>query len=166
LPVRFRSARVVLVAGDHRPLATLLGRMGIADVYCAGEMAAAHARCDAGDIDACLVVLPRAVPDDKPSWDARTDAPGKGRVPALLIAEAATPYVLRAAADAGYHAVVPSALSSRMLYRYIGALLQAGRRSARTANDPARVGRVRTRAIGRLRTLGRDSGHFGKFKLQ
>ena len=128
LPVRFKSARVVVVAGEERALVDTLVRMGIADVCCVSEMAAAQTLCDAGGVDACLVVLPRALPDDKPDWDARTDAPGRGRVPSLLFAEAATPYVRRAAADAGYHAVIPIAVSSRMLYRCIGALLQAGRR--------------------------------------
>ncbi|MPZ39078.1 MAG: hypothetical protein GEU95_13670 [Rhizobiales bacterium] len=167
MPVRFKSARVVLVAGEHRPLADLLSRMGMTDVCCVREMAAARARCEAGDIDACLVVLQRAVPDDNPGWDARTDAPGKGYIPSLLIAEAVTPYVLRAAADAGYHAVIPSALSSRMLYRCIGALLQAGRRQSGAATaGPGRRPRARTRGLGGRRAFGGDAVNFGKSKLQ
>jgi hypothetical protein len=166
LPVRFKSARVVLVAGEHRPLADLLSRMGIADVCCVSDMAAARARCDAGDIDACLVVLPRAVPDDNPGWDARTDAPGKGRVPSLLIVEATTPYVLRAASDAGYHAVVPSVLSSRMLYRCLAALLQAGRRQGSRIAQPSRRPRTRPRRAGVIRAFGRHTVSLGKLKLQ
>ena len=107
LPVRFKSARVVVVAGEERALVDMLVRMGIADLCCASEMATAQSLCDAGAVDACLVVLPRAVPDDRLDWDARIEAPGRGRIPSLLFAEAATPYVRRAAADAGYHAVIP-----------------------------------------------------------
>jgi hypothetical protein len=166
LPVRFKSARVVLVASEHRPLADLLSRMGIADVCCISDMMAARVRCDAGDIDACLVVLPRAVPDDKPDWDARTDAPGKGCVPSLLIVEATTPYVLRAAADAGYQAVVPSVLSSRMLYRCLAALLQGGRRQDSQVALPSRRPRGRPRRIAAIRAFGRRSVSLGKLKLQ
>ena len=166
LPIGFKSARVVLVAGEHCPLADTLARMGIADVCCVSEMAAAQARCDAGSVDACVVVLPRAVPDDKPGWDARTDAPGKGRMPSLLIAEAATPYVLRAAADAGYHAVIPTALSSRMLYRCIGALLQAARRQGGAVGEPGRRPRALSRGIGGVRAFGGEAVSSGKLKLQ
>jgi hypothetical protein len=165
LPVRFKSARVVLVAGEHRALADTLNRMGIAEVFCVSEMIAARTLCDAGGIDACLVVLPRALPDDKPDWDAKTDAPGRGRVPALLFAEAATPYVRRSAADAGYHAVIPIAVSSRMLYRCIGALLQAGRRQGRAARAGRRL-RARSRGIGGLRVLSGETFGPGKLKLQ
>jgi hypothetical protein len=138
--------------------------MGITDICCESEMSAARVRCDSGGVDACLVVLPRWVPDDKPSWDAGTDAPGKGRVPSLLIAEAATPYVLRVASDAGYHAVIPSKLSSRMLYRCISALLQDGRRQAPAAAEPGRRPRPRIRSLGR--TLAGDTVNSGKLKLQ
>lgn len=164
LPVRFKSARVVLVAGENRALVATLARMGLADICCVSEMAAARALCDAGGIDACLVVLPRAVPDDRPGWDARTDAPGRGHVPSLLFVEAATPYVRRAAANAGYHAAIPIALSFRMLYRCVGALLQAGRRQG-AAGQPGRRLRARTRGIASVRSLGRETA-FGKLKVQ
>ena len=166
LPVRFQSARVILVAGEDRALCGALRRMGIADICCVSEMAAAQARCDAGGIDACLVVLPRAVPDDKPGWDANTDAPGRGRLPSLLIAEAATPYVRRAAAGAGYHAVIPRGVSPRMLYRCIGALLQAARQRTAAPTEPGRKPRVRTRGIGGVRAAGGEAVGSGKLKLQ
>lgn len=140
--------------------------MGIADVCCVNEMGAAQAQCDAGGIDACLIVLPRWVPDDKPGWDASTAAPGKGRVPSLLIADATTPYVLRAAADAGYHAVVPSKLSSRMLYRCIRALLQERRRRDRAVPDSSRRTRSRPRSVSRMRALAGNVTTSGKLKLQ
>jgi hypothetical protein len=165
LPVRFKSARVVLVAGEGHTLVGALARMGIADICCMSEMAAAQAMCDAGGVDACLVVLPRAVPDDKPDWDARTEAPGRGRVPSLLLVEVATPYIRRAAANAGYHAAVPIALSFRMLYRCVGALLQAGRRPGGAGGGPGRILRARTRGIASVGALGGESA-FGKLKLQ
>jgi hypothetical protein len=166
LPVRFKSARVVLVAGERRPLLGTLARMGMADICCVSEMTAAKALCDAGSVDACLVVLPRAVPDEKPSWDARSDAPGRGRVPSLLFADAATPYVRRAAANAGYHAVIPADVSSRILYRCIGALLQAGGRPDGAGGKPRRSLRGRTRGAGGVRALGGEFFNAGKPKLQ
>jgi hypothetical protein len=165
LSVRFKSARFVLVAGDDSALAATLNRIGVAEVCCVSEMMKARALCDAGGIAACLVVLPRALPDDKPGWDARTNAPGRGSVPSLLFAEAATPYVRRSAADAGYHAVVPIAVSSRMLYRCIGALLQAGRPQSGASERSHRL-RVRTRDIRSVRKLSTESPGPGKLKLQ
>ena len=163
LPVRFKSARVVVVAGEERALVDMLVRMGIADLCCASEMATAQSLCDAGAVDACLVVLPRAVPDDKPGWDARTEAPGRGRIPSLLFAEAATPYVRRAAADAGYRAVIPLAVSSRLLYRRIGALLQAGRRQGGALRNKPRA---RAPGIGDAHAFGPETFGPGKLKLQ
>jgi hypothetical protein len=163
LPVRFKSARVVVVAGEERALVVMLVRMGIADLCCASEIATAQSLYDAGAVDACLVVLPRAVPDDKPGWDASTEAPGRGRIPSLLFAEAATPYVRRAAADAGYHAVIPLAVSSRLLYRHIGALLQAGRRQGGALRNKPRA---RARGIGDTHAFGAKTVGPGKLKLQ
>jgi hypothetical protein len=166
LPVRFKSARLVLVTGDDRALGVKLTRMGIADVCCVREMAAAQTLCDAGGIDACLVVLPRALPDDKPDWDARTDAPGKGRIPSLLMVEAATPYIRRSAADAGYFAVSPCAVSARMLYRCIAALLQGGRQRADVSGATGRKPRPRMRRLGDVGALGGETAIWGKSKLQ
>jgi hypothetical protein len=165
LPVRFKSARVVLVALETRPWVGTLTRMGISDVCCVSEMKAARTLCDAGGVDVCLVVLPRAMPDEKPRWDARSDAPGRGRVPSLLFADVATPYVRRAAVNAGYHAVIPADVSSRILYRCIGALLQAGCRPDAAGRTPRRSRRARMRGIGGVRALGEFFGT-GKPKLQ
>jgi hypothetical protein len=166
LPVRFKSARVVLVAAERRPLLGTLARMGMADICCVSEMAAARALCDAGSVDACLVVLPRVVPDEKPGWDARSDAPGRGRVPSLLFADATTPYIRRAAANAGYHAVIPADVSSRILYRCIGALLQAGAQTDGAGSKPRRSLRARMRGVGGVRALGGEFCGGGKPKLQ
>jgi hypothetical protein len=165
-PVRFKSARVVLVAAESRPFVATLARMGVADICCVSEMKAAQALCDAGGVDACLVVLPRAVPDEKPGWDVRSDAPGRGRVPSLLFADTATPYIRRAAANAGYHAVIPADVSSRILYRCIGALLQAGSRPGGAGGKSRRSLRTRTRGIGGVRALGGEFFGAGKLKLQ
>jgi hypothetical protein len=163
LPVRLKFARVVVVAGEQKALSDLLIRIGIADLCCVSEMAIAQSLCDAGAVDACLVVLPRAVPDDKPDWDASTNAPGRGRVPSLLFAEAATPYVRRAAADAGYHAVIPVTVSSRMLYRRIGALLQAGRAQGRALSNKSRASVAEIRGP---HGVGTETFGPTKFKLQ
>jgi hypothetical protein len=159
LPERFKRARVLVVAGnDRRTLLSTFDRMGIANVSCVGEMAAARELCEAGRVDACFVMLPRAVPDEAPAWDADTEAPGKGRVPSLLMAEATTPYVRRNAADAGYRAVIPFAVSFRMLYRCVGALLQAGK--------PGQTLHTRVRSLGGTRVFGGDALGTGKPKLQ
>ena len=163
LPVRFKSARVVVVAGEERALVDMLVSIGIADLCCTSEMATAQSLCDAGAVDACLAVLPRALPDDKLDWDARLDAPGRGRVPSLLFAAAATPYVRRAAADAGYHEVIPLAVSSRMLYRRIGALLQAGRRQGGALRNKPRA---HAPGIGETHAIGPETFGPGKLKLQ
>jgi len=157
LPERFKSARVLIVANDDRTPIHALDRMGVANICCVGEMAAARELCDAGGIDICLVVLPRSVPDEEPAWDATTDAPGRGRVPSLLMVEATTPYIRRSAGFAGFDAVIPEAVSFRMLYRCIGALLQAGQSGRRL--------HARMRRLGGVRALG-EAGAPGKSKLQ
>jgi len=158
LSERFKSLRVLVVASEDRTPVDTLSRMGIANVCCVSEMAAAREFCDAGGIDICLVVLPRAVPDEEPAWDAKTDAPGRGRVPSLLMVEATTPYTRRSAAGAGYHAVIPDAVSFRLLYRRIGALLQAG--------HPGRKLHARRHRLGVVRALGGEAAISGKPKLR
>ena len=164
-PVRFKSARIVFVAHEGRGLHDKLNRMGIAEVCCVREMAAAQTLCDAGDIDACLFVLPRALPDDRPDWDASTPAPGRGRIPSLLMVEATTPYIQRSAAEAGYYAVSPCAISARVLYRCIAALLQGGRQPADVPGEQASEPRPRMRRLGGG-VLGGENVISGKPKLQ
>lgn len=121
---RFATARVVVVADAECALVAAIGRMGVVGVKRVARIDTAQAMCDAGDVDACIVVLPKFVPDDCPPWTAETEAPGRGRVPSLLLADPVTPYVRQCARTSGYVAAVPLGLSSRMLYRTIGALLQ------------------------------------------
>jgi hypothetical protein len=102
-------------------------RMGVASVQRVYCLEAARGMCASGGVDACLVVLPRAVPDELPAWTANSEAPGRGRLPALLLAEAVTHHVTSSARFAGYAAVAPLGLPPRLLYRCIGGLLQIAR---------------------------------------
>ena len=154
---RFATARVIVAAQDACALVDAVTRMGVANVSQVDSMEVAQALCDKGDIDACLVVLPRASPDERPAWTAESAAPGRGRVPALLLAEPVTPYVKRCARAAGYAAAIPLGLSSRLLYRAIGALLQASGRRAGRPRHVARTGAVRSIA---------DPAGVGKPRLQ
>ena len=135
--VTFSTARVVIVAdkGCGDALTDAMARMGVASVQRVHSLDAARELCAAGNVDACLVLLPRAVPDESPSWTANSQAPGRGRLPALLLAEAVTHHVTNSARFAGYAAVAPLGLPPRMLYRCIGALLQIARGKAGGAVD-------------------------------
>jgi hypothetical protein len=123
---RFARARVIFLTERDGGLVDAVRRMGVANVQWVTRVEEAHALCEAGGADACIVILPRAIPDERPAWTAETVAPG--RVPTLLIAEAVTPYIRQAARHAGYNGVIPRGLPPRTLYRCIGALLQASRR--------------------------------------
>ena len=128
-------ARVVIVAGEHtgRCLVDALTRMGVAGVRLVSSPDVAQQLCAAGSADACLVVLPRPVPDELPQWTAETKAPGcEAGVPSLLLADMVTPYVTKSARNAGYLAAISAQLPQRLLYRWIGALLQK-RQQARPA---------------------------------
>src|SRR5262249_61772414 len=113
--------------------------------------------------DACLVVLPRPVPDEVPPWTAETGAPGReAGIPSLLLAQVVTPYVNKSARRAGYVASVPADVSSRLLYRWMGALLQKQRRAHDNAHE-------RPRARVPLADPTHSHSHEawgGKFKLQ
>src|SRR5262249_61573585 len=98
--------------------------------------------CSAKRADACLVILPHAVRDEAPQWTAEPGAPGREvGIPSLLLAQVVPPYVARSAGGAGYVASVPADVSSRLLYRWMGALLQKQRRARGNMNarDPAHV---------------------------
>jgi hypothetical protein len=165
LKARFAAARVVVVAGHDSALVDAIRRMGVANIFHVGCMEDAQARCTAGGADACIVVLPRTVPDERPAWTAATEAPGRGRVPALLIAEVVTPYVRQAARQAGYDAAIPLGLPPRMLYRCVGALLQASRRVKATRGGPTGAARHPAVRFG-LGVHGSDLAGTGKPRLQ
>jgi len=130
--ISFSTARVVVVAGGEagRPIVHTLTRMGLAGVRLVACPEQARQLCTAKGADACLVVLPRPVPDEAPQWTAETGAPGRDAgIPSLLLAQVVTPYVTKSAKRAGYVASVPADVSSRLLYRWMGALLQKQRQA-------------------------------------
>ena len=165
LRARFAAARVIVVAGQESVLVDAIRRMGVANIFHVGCLEDAQARFESGGADACIVVLPRAVPDERPAWTAATAAPGRGRFPALLIAEVVTPHVRQAARHAGYEAAIPLGLPPRMLYRCIGALLQASRRVKATRGGLTRAARHPAVRFG-IGALGCDPAGTGKPRLQ
>jgi hypothetical protein len=56
----------------------------------------------------------------------------------LLLAEVVTPYVSRSARRAGYVASVPTDMSPRLLYRWMGALLQKQRQARDNTSERVR----------------------------
>jgi hypothetical protein len=109
------------------------------------------------------VVLPHAVPDEAPPWTAETGAPGREvGIPSLLLAQVITPYVSRSAKQAGYVASVPADVSSRLLYRWMGALLQKQRRARDNTNER---GRPRVPLADAMNALNNEAWG-SKFKLQ
>ena len=163
--ISFSNARVVIVAGSDtgRPLVHTLTRMGLEGVRLVANPDQARQLCSAKRADACLVILPPAVPDEAPQWTAETGAPGREMgIPSLLLAQVITPYVSRSAKQAGYVASVPADVSSRLLYRWMGALLQKQRRTRDNMSERARPKVPLADAMNALNN--EDWG--GKFKLQ
>lgn len=141
--ISFSTARVVIVAGGNagHPLVHTLTRMGVSRVRLVANPDQARQLCASRGADACLVVLPRSIPDEAQQWTAETDAPGReAGVPSLLLAQVVTPYVTKSARRAGYVGSVPADVSSRRLYRWMGAMLQkqAQRRARGVAGERAR----------------------------
>lgn len=168
---RFARARVVVVAGEMsgRAIAHCLRRMGLATVLDVPGLEQARRLCESGRVDACLVVLPRPVPDELPPLRLETGAPGRGtNIPSLLIADAITPHLLKTAGRAGYIAAIPAGIAQRRFYRCIGALLQQSRRSAcRSGGSTAEIDELADSLRGGApRTLAFASSDPGKLKLQ
>jgi hypothetical protein len=158
-------ARVIVIAGDRRgrSLVDALTRMGLADVRLVATPEEARRLCAAEYVDACLAVLPRNIPDDVPHWTVEADAPGRDTgVPSLLLAEVVTPYAAKSARNAGYVAVIPTDIPPRLLYRWIGALLQKQAQQARGA--AIEHGRPAVPPSDALRAYAASIG--GKLKLQ
>src|SRR5215468_9208274 len=133
--ISFSIARVVIVASEQagRSAANALMRMGLGGVSLVANLDLARQLCAAGSADACLVVLPLPIPDELPQWTAESEAPGReAGIPSLLLADMVTPYVTKSARNAGYLAAISAQLPQRLLYRWIGALLQK-RQQARPA---------------------------------
>ncbi|MGH6768831.1 MAG: hypothetical protein ACRECO_07410 [Xanthobacteraceae bacterium] len=165
----FASARLIVVAPDDRDggLIGMIARMGFASVRAVRCLDAARDLCAAGDIDACLVLLPRTVPDESLPWTVEDDAPGRDGIPSLLLAEAVTPYVAACARRAGYSAVASLSVPPRILYRCIRALLQLARQGDRGDGcPPAGSQTSRVRRSGRLGTIATATAGPGKQRLQ
>jgi hypothetical protein len=137
--------------------------MGFADVRAVASLLEAQQLCEAGRADACLVVLPSAVPDELAPVSVEMTAPSCG-TPAcsLLLADVVTPYLRRAARRAGYGGVVATGMAPRLLYRRIGGMLQQSRRAARAAKAPT----LRIERSLRMPWAGRGSVDPGRLKLQ
>src|SRR5262245_706493 len=163
----FSVTRVVVVAGDDDGefLVHALTRMGLAEVQVVATLDEATGLCATNSVDACLAVLPRAVPDERPSWTVEAKAPGReAGVPSLLLANVVTPYVAKAARSAGYVSVIPSDIPSRLLYRWISALLQKQAQQARTIGGQR--GRLNVLPPDAAQALAQDASAGGKPKLQ
>jgi hypothetical protein len=166
---RFASARLIVVASDDRDagLIDMVGRMGFACVRAVRRLDAARDLCALDGFDACLVLLPRTVPDEILPWGLEDDAPGRDQIPSLLLAEAVTPYVADCARKAGYAAVAPLAVPSRVLYRCIRALLQLARQDeGRDARAPVRSQISGIGRGGRLSVIAAGTAGLIKPKLQ
>ncbi len=168
----FSRARVVVVcaAASDCALIEAINRMGLSSVRVVSGHDEAQRMCDMAGTDACLVVLPPEIPDEAPQLTAETAAPGgRAGVPSLLFADVVTPYVTKSARRSGYVAAVPVGISSRLLYRRLGGLLQKARRLAiRTAaGQPSIRSRgSRQRRIGGASAVGSAAFALGKPKLQ
>ncbi len=167
----FARARVVVVAGEMSGRATVhcLRRMGLAAVLDVPGLEQARRLCESGRVDACLVVLPRPVPDELSPLRLEAGAPGRGTsIPSLLLADAITPHLLKTAGRAGYVAAIPAGIAQRRLYRCIGALLQQSRRLAcRSGGSTAELEELADPVGGGApRTLAFASTDPGKLKLQ
>jgi hypothetical protein len=166
--ISFAISRVVVVGSDHRgrSLADALRRMRLGEVFLVATLDEARRLCAANSADACLAVLPHLVPDEVPLWTVEADAPGRdSAVPSLLLAQVVTPYVAKSARNAGYVAAIPDDVPSRLLYRWIGALLQKqAQQHARTAATERRR-RVEERPDA-VHAVAHETPASGKLKLQ
>jgi hypothetical protein len=163
----FASARLIVIATDDRDggLVDMIGRMGFASVRAVRCLDAARGLCAAGDIDACVVFLPRSVPDESLPWTEQDDAPGSDRIPSLLLAEVVTPYIAACARKAGYSAVASLSVPPRVLYRCIRALLQLARQ-ADAGGERAPSGSQTSRARRSLGAIATVTAGSGKQRLQ
>lgn len=144
----------------------MIGRMGFASVSAVRRLDAARDLCAMGDVDACLVFLPRTVPDESLPWTAEDDAPGRDGVPSLLLAEVVTPYIAACARKGGYSAVASLSVPPRVLYRCIRALLQLARQGDGAGGRTPEGQASRGRRGGRLAAIATVTAGSGKQRLQ
>jgi hypothetical protein len=140
------------VEGEERSIAAAVRRMALSQVGRVASVAEAGQVCAAGQADVCIVVLRNPVFAEVPFHGVESDAPGRGSVPALLLADVVTPYVRQTARRSGYAAVLPFTAPRPLLYRAVRGLLQKARRPERIDIDrfsPAR-GQRRPRVAARV----------------
>ena len=137
-----KRAHIAIIADcDHGlVLAARLRRMDVAQVTALVRLDQAKAMCEAGGVDACIVVI-----DDVGAEDASSvtvaDAPGRRcGVPSLMIVPIATPYLRKLARRRGYLATISATITPRMLYRRVGAGLQWRRAARRGRRMPGGIG--------------------------
>jgi len=116
--------------------------------------------CEAGAVDACLLVVRNSAPDDLWLPQVESSAPGRDSgVPSLLVADVIDPYVMDVARRSGYAGVVPVTKTAQLLYRSIGAMLQQARRPRAVSRARERAKRQRPIWTGVIEPLSPASGH-------
>jgi len=167
--ISFSLARVVVVAGDQTggSLVHALTRMGLPGVRLVATLDEARQLCAVDCVDACVALLPPCIPDEKPRWTVETDAPGRqAGIPSLLLVEAVTPYVTKSARSSGYMAAIPANVAPRMLYRWIGALLQKQSQVQARTVAASRTGKPEVPSPDAFHALAYETAANGKLKLQ
>jgi hypothetical protein len=137
-----KRAHIAIIANcDHGlVLAARLRRMDVAQVTALGRLDQAKAMCEAGGVDACIVVIDD-VAAEAASPVTVADAPGRRcGVPSLMIVPIATPYLRKLARRRGYLATVSATITPRMLYRRVGAELHGRRAARRGRRMPGGIG--------------------------
>jgi hypothetical protein len=147
------SARILVVADEVSgdALVHRLLRLGLSSVLRVGDLAAARRMCEAGGVDACLVILPCFLLEEVAAAVLTAEAPGRNSgTPSLLLADVVTPYVRKAAQTSGHVGVVVQNISPRLIYRRIAGVLQQAWR--------ARAGSQQRQAHKRMPRATRPTG--------
>jgi hypothetical protein len=161
------DARLVVVADSVNGLAVAaaLRRMEPQAIAEVASIEAAQALCEASAVDACLVVLPPAIPDIASALGVEAKAPGRQfGIPSLLLAEVVTPHTARTARRSGYVTAIPLGLSPRLMHRRIRALLQISVTGAQASRAARSMQLTESRALRSAAGFG--DADAGKFRLQ
>jgi two-component system, OmpR family, response regulator len=138
------AARIVVLDADrdHRAfICASLGELGLLQVLPAATLPEAREIAEKQPIDLCVV--------DPRGFGALARAEGKkvianpfrhDAIPAVLLSADTSRAMIVAATEAGYRVVVGLPVTSRLLYRRIGSILQKTRRAGRSAAEEARAG--------------------------